>query len=359
VGIYELEGDDLRIEYQNPAAIANLGRDLTGMLLGEALPSHKDPFGASFGDNPEATLLDTYLSVARTGIPWQGDLCYLADGVEGWYRTRVGIVAPGIVLITWSDVSAEKVSIENQAMYLKVQRGLVAKEFVLHYQPIISLSTGEVAGFEALVRWPREDGSMRYPGEFLPSIKETDLITQLSWYIAQIACDELVRWKDEGIHKGCYLAINVPPFTIESEGFDSKIYGILDKHVGSIHDLLMVEVTEEGNDLTTELLARLRRLRQTGVLVGIDDFGTGNTSLITLHRMQWATLIKLDQGFITDILEDEGAQKFVRSIVALAQELNMNVAAEGIESAEVADWCRDAGINYGQGWYWSKAVASP
>lgn len=357
VGLYELEGDDLRILWQNAAATKNLGFDPTGMLLSEAFPSHRDPTGSSFGDDPDVSLLSLYLSVARTGVPWQGDMCYLADGVEGWYRTRVGRVREGTILITWADVSAEKVSIENQATFLRVQRGLLADEFTLHYQPIIALDTGMTAGFEALVRWPREDGSMRTPGEFLPAIHNTELINLLCWQVADLACKELERWDEEGIHQGCYLAINVSPFTVECEDFESRFNSILDHHKAP-RSRVMVEVTEESA-VEMALLPRLERLALSGVKIGIDDFGTGRTSLKTLHDMPYTTLIKIDQSFIKDILTNESSQKLVRTIVALAKELDMKVAAEGVESGGVAKWCLDAGVNYGQGWFWSKAVPVP
>ena len=353
VGLYRVEEDDLLILYQNPAAIENLGMDSTGMLLSVAFPSHKDAAGASFGNDPSATLLGVYLEVARTGVPWHEDLCYFADGVAGWYRTRAQKVDDDVIMITWRDVSDEKVSIESKATYIKVQRALMANEFVLHYQPIVSLATNEIAGYEGLVRWPRADGSLRYPGEFIPAIAETELINELCWKVAAIACNELVRWVAEGIHKDCYIAINVAPYTVESPEFESKIYSIIDRH-NAPHDKLMVEITEE-TIIKIAALPRIKRLTLYGIKVGIDDFGTGASSLVRIHDMHFARLIKIDQSFIRDILTNETSQKLVRTIVSLAGELGMVVAAEGVEDEATAEWLKAAGVDYGQGWLWGRA----
>lgn len=353
VGLYQLKGDDLLVLYQNPAAIAGLGFDPTGKMLCEVFPSHREPMGASFGGAPDERLIDVYGGVARTGLPWQADMCYFSDGVEGWYRTRAQRIEPNVILITWREISDEKASIEQQATYLKVQRGLLNCEFVLHYQPIIAIATGNVAGYEALVRWPRPDGTYRHPGEFLPAIADTDLMNGLCWQVAAIACAEVNRWTVHGLNEGCYLAINIAPFTVASEGFESRINDILDRHHAP-RDRIFVEITEEVA-LDERSSQRLRRLSLSGVRIAIDDFGTGQTSLGTLHTMPYATLIKIDQTFIHDVVHNETSQKLVRAIVALAIELNMVVAAEGVEDADTAEWLAIAGVKYGQGWHWGKA----
>jgi EAL domain-containing protein (putative c-di-GMP-specific phosphodiesterase class I) len=352
VGLYLRTGDDFLIQYQNPAAIKDLGFDPTGRQLCEVFPNHRESTGSSFGADPDARLIDAYLSVALTGIPWAADLAYLADGVEGWYRTRAQRIEGDSILITWADVSAEKISIEQQATFLRVQRGLIAHEFVLHYQPIIALDSGKTAGFEALVRWPRSDGTIRPPGEFLPAIANTELINTLAWQVVSMACAELVRWNDKGINQGLYLAINIAPFTVGADDFESRINTILDRH-NAPRSRILVEITEEAA-LGMQLLPRLERLSLSGVLIGIDDFGTGATSLGTLHQIPYATLIKIDRAFIHDVTTNITSQKLVRAIVALASELGMAVAGEGVEDAATAEWLAAAGVTYGQGYWWSK-----
>lgn len=353
VGLYQLEGDDFRIIYQNPAAITGLGFDPTGRTLLETFPHHRDPMGASFGGAPDDCLIDQYLAVARTGEPWAADLCYLRDKVEGWYKTNAQRLSPRVIMITWRDVTSEKTAIEQQAIYLKVQRGLLGHEFELHYQPIIEIQTGKVAGYEALVRWPRSDGTIRQPGEFLPAIANTELINSLAWQVTEMACRELARWDSEGINQGCYLAINISPFTVGADDFDSRIYSILDRH-NAPRSRILVEITEEAA-LAIELLPRLERLVLSGLKLAIDDFGTGATSMKTLQDMHYATLIKIDRAFICEVTTNPISQKLVRAIVALASELGMAVAAEGVEDAASAEWLAAAGVHYGQGWFWGKA----
>ncbi|MBD1871985.1 EAL domain-containing protein [Nodosilinea sp. FACHB-131] len=344
--LVQVEADDLRVAYQNPAAVAGLGRDMTGQLLGEALPSHKTSQGEG------RSLLDTYIDVAQRGAVEEFDAYYPGDGIEGWYRVKALPAGPGQALIAWADISDERVSLEAQLFLNEIQRAILEREFVLHYQPIIDLSTGAIAGYEALVRWLGQDGTIRYPDEFLGAIERTALMPALCYLVAELACEELQSWAGTD-REGLHMAINLSPLTVGEVDFESRFNSVLDRFVIR-RQQLRLEITER-DALEEPVIFKVQRLRQIGHGISIDDFGTGVSNIMTLRDYP-ADQLKIDRSFITNLLTNSQDQDIVKTIVVLAGSFGLEIVAEGVEDAATAQWLGSAGVQYGQGFYWSKAV---
>ena len=344
--VVRVSGDDLRVIHQNPAAVTGLGRDLTNQLLGEALPSH-----CVIQAYRQRSLMAIYRAVAQGGEFEEFDTYYPNDGLEGWYRVKAMPAGPGQALIVWTDISGERLGLEAQVLLNEVRRAIAEREFVLHYQPIIDLRTGATAGYEALIRWPLPDGSIRQPGEFLPTVERTEVMAPLCYLVTEMACAELQSWvgtERDGLH----LAINLSPLTIGEVDFESKFNGVLDEYEIE-RPQLRIEITEQYA-LAAPVIPKLRRMRQTGLGISIDDFGTGFSNVAALQNTP-ADQLKIDRGFVANLLTSSSDQEIVKTIVGLSALFGLATVAEGVEDQATADWLRKAGVDYGQGYLWGAA----
>lgn len=353
VGIYKKEKNDFRIHYQNQAALSHLKIDNTGKLLCEVFPNHLRSVASSILQEPDKRLIDIYLEVANTGVPCNRDICYIADGVDAWYKIKVLNLGFGFIAITWVDVSEYKLTLDRQAIYMRVQQALLHQAFCLYFQRIVRLQDRSIVGYEALVRWRLENGIIIYPDKFIPAIQGTDAIVLLTWEVIRLACAKLQDWIVQGIHSDCYISVNIPPYALADPYFESKFYRILETF-RTPPQRLVFEITEESI-VPDWVLPRLRRLSEQGIRIVIDDFGTGTNSLKTLHDMSFAYMVKIDQFYIKDLLHNPVSQTLVTTLVSIAFSLGMTVTAEGVEDEETATWLYTAFVKQGQGWLWGKA----
>lgn len=346
IGLYKVVGDDMLILHQNPAAIAKLGKDMTGQMLGEAMPGHKIT-------HPSQTrpLIEIYRESALSARPAEMDVYYPDNGAQGWYRIKIWPAGLEQILILWTDISSDRIGLENQIFLNQVKRAIMDREFVLHYQKIVDLSTNQVSGYEALIRWPRDDGSLRQPGEFLPLIEHTELMSSLCYLVIRMACEELRRWEDNPDRAHMHLAVNLSPLTVSGANFESMFNSIIDE-LDIDRKKLMLEITEQ-DALQAPIIPRLKRMRDLGHDIAIDDFGTGYSSLSALQRYP-ADLVKIDRSLIVDIANNEVNQNIVKTVLALAELLKLDAIAEGVEDASEAEWLSQVGVKYGQGYFWHK-----
>jgi len=236
-------------------------------------------------------------------------------------------------------------------------------EFEMHYQPIVALDGGHIAGFEALIRWRQEDGGFVSPVEFIPLAEETGLIVEigrfaleqslrdhrsLSATFAEICPDLPVPFMSVNV-SGLQLS-RLPEIDILKQIIDDS--GVPPEHVKlEITESLMVDNPEHAADA-------LRKLKQTGVSIAIDDFGTGYSSLSYLHQFPLDTL-KIDRAFVINMDKTDNGRRITASIAHLALALEMNIVAEGIEEApQMAALC-DLGCHYGQGFHMSRPLPFP
>ncbi|MBL8740340.1 MAG: EAL domain-containing protein [Myxococcales bacterium] len=224
-------------------------------------------------------------------------------------------------------------------------------QFVLHYQPIVSLATGEIQHLEALVRWNRPGGGLVSPGEFIPLAEESGLILPLGRWVLGEACRQLAEWQSRGVTAA--LAINVASKQFSQPAFLEEVRQALDA-TKIVPTSLHIEITE-GATMDPRAVETCERLSKLGVRLHLDDFGTGYSSLTYLTRMPIHSL-KVDRSFISRLVDDSLSAAIAQTVLTLASSLGMDAIAEGVETEEQAEALRRLGCPFGQGYLWSKPV---
>ncbi len=250
-------------------------------------------------------------------------------------------------------------SMHRQAVHrLKVESDLRAAllrdaEFVLHFQPIMSLVTRRPIGFEALVRWQKSD-ELVYPDAFIEIAEASGLIVPLGSWVMEQACRVASRLN---LHRPAgdrlWISVNVSAHQFSQADFVGKIRQVL-AETGATPDMLTLEITETvAMTNTTRSVSTLQSLRGMGVSISIDDFGTGHSSLSSLHRLPFDTL-KIDRSFVSEMGQKGDGLEIVRTILALARSLSLDVVAEGVETIEQANALTLMGCDQAQGYYFSR-----
>ncbi|KHK64413.1 MULTISPECIES: EAL domain-containing protein [Pseudomonas] len=243
---------------------------------------------------------------------------------------------------------------QQQTIESGLRLALQRKEFVLHYQPKLDLTSGEVVGVEALVRWNRPDHGLVYPSDFIPVAEDSGLIVPLSQWVLQEACQQARRWQAEGM-RPLYLSVNVSAIDFRQRGFVDGIARTL-KETGLDPTQLELEITESvlmQNIDTT--VATLNAIKHLGIRLAIDDFGTGYSSLSYLQKFP-VDVLKIDQSFVGDLSIDSNDAKLVSTIISLGKSLNLHIIAEGVETREQLEFLKIHHCEEAQGYYFSKAV---
>jgi diguanylate cyclase (GGDEF)-like protein len=235
------------------------------------------------------------------------------------------------------------------ALDTDLRRALERDEIEVHYQPIVRLKDGAVAGFEALLRWRHPQIGAIPPDEFVAHAERSELIVNLGRHALRQAAKDLSRWQQFFPSRpALYVSVNVTWRQIADETFAKELATIL-KRAGLAKDTLRLEVTESAVMAGAESAeAGLMRLKEMGASLAIDDFGTGNSSLSQLARLPFDT-IKIDRSFMTSARQDSAGPKVLASILSLAHELKLTVIAEGVEHEEDVALLRSMGCEQGQG----------
>jgi sensor c-di-GMP phosphodiesterase-like protein len=228
----------------------------------------------------------------------------------------------------------------------------IAKQFTAHYQPIVDLNTGAVVGFEALARVIESDGSVTTAGAVIEEIEgQSDTLKALIRTILASIRRDIVPLFEQ--HQHFYVSVNIPPVILGS----GEVLPIVEElELRPYLSRIVCEVTER-QALTSVGRAALERAQQSGMSVAIDDFGTGHSGLMQIVGLDF-DILKIDHSLIETILTNQTAARMLRGIVALAAALRLRTVAEGVETWEEAFFLRAAGIDCGQGWFWSKAVSA-
>jgi len=237
-----------------------------------------------------------------------------------------------------------------------LRRAIDREELCLHYQPIIEMATGDIRGFEALVRWIHPERGLVSPGMFVPLAEETGLISAIGAWVLDEACKTSRHWNERYARE---RPISVSVNLSGKQFADPDLAGEIEQTIarrGLDPRGLKLEITEsvlmENSARNMEQLARLRGL---GLELMIDDFGTGYSSLSSLHRFPIETL-KIDRTFVNRMEFEEENSEIVRTIMTLGRNLDMSIVAEGIETQAQHDLLRDLGCDMGQGFLFSNAV---
>ena len=244
-----------------------------------------------------------------------------------------------------------------------LRRAIERQEFRIYYQPIVSLSTGRITGFEALIRWQHPERGLVFPEAFISVAEETGLIIPIDQWVLREACHQLRQWQEQFPPEPTELAsahpltisVNLCNLQFKQPELIKHINGVLQEAKLDAHSLKL-EITEniimKNDESATATLSQLRNL---GAQLSIDDFGTGYSSLSRLHHFP-IDILKIDRSFVSKIGTDEGNLELTETIVTLAQKLRMEVTAEGVETAEQFVQLRGLNCEYGQGYFFSKPL---
>lgn len=267
-------------------------------------------------------------------------------------------------MIRAKDQGPSNVQFHDEAMNRRMARharikrdlhfALEKEELHLAYQPVMSLRSGELVGMEALLRWNHPELGPISPATFIPIAEESNLIIQLSEWVLHTACRQYKAWHELG-GRPVLLGVNVAARQFRQSDFVDRIAKIL-VQTGFEPRYLDLEISESMAMRDVEMtIPTLHKLRQLGVRLSLDDFGTGFTSLGHLKRLPLAAL-KIDRTFVLDISTDPDDATIVRSMISLAHEMQLQVIAEGVETAAQRDFLRASGCDAMQGFLFSPAV---
>ncbi len=310
---------------------------------------------------------------------------FLLDGKEVFVRASIGIATSGVGRTTGPEGAEELLRNADVAMYIAkeagknrfqifepemhdtalrrlelkadLQRAVENEEFVLHYQPVIRLETGDIEGFEALVRWNHPTRGLVMPLDFIPLAEETGLVVQIGTWVLREACrqgDALQRTVPEAAPM--HMAVNLSARQLQRPEIVQEIAQVL-LETGLPPECLVLEITEsvmmQDMALSNE---RLTQLKHLGVLLAVDDFGTGYSSLNYIRRFP-VDILKVDKSFVDGVSDGGEESALTAAIIELAGILNLRPVAEGIERADQLEKLLELGCELGQGFYFSKPLA--
>jgi len=238
----------------------------------------------------------------------------------------------------------------------ELRRAVELKQFVMHYQPIVSLEKGRIVGFEGLVRWRHPERGLVSPERFIAVAEETGLIVPLGWWVMRQACRHAREWQQLlPSQPPLYVSVNVSGKAVMQPDMFDRVTAILEE-TGLPPTSLRLEITEnvimDHGDIA---LGKLAQFHDLGVQFSVDDFGTGYSSLSYLQRFSYDTL-KIDRSFISGMESKGDASAIVQTIVALAKMLKINVVAEGVETSMQFKRLREIGCSHAQGFWFSRPV---
>lgn len=244
----------------------------------------------------------------------------------------------------------ERVGVERD-----LREAVAQRTFAVYYQPVVDMAAeNRIVGAEALVRWPRGDGPPIGPDRFIPLAEETGLIYQMGLQVFDQACQDLAAWQAQGL--ALWVSVNISPLQLADPQLADKLAARATA-AGVDCACLKLEITESALTMDIDdVMHALQRLRAAGFGLSLDDFGTGHSSLARLIRMPFGS-IKVDRGFVNDCPAGPGAA-VVRSVAALARELNMMLVAEGVEDDVHERFLRENGYRLAQGFRYGRAMTS-
>jgi diguanylate cyclase (GGDEF)-like protein/PAS domain S-box-containing protein len=304
----------------------------------------------NIGGHEVVTTASIGIAMSNTGYERAEDL--LRDADTAMYRAKMMGKKRHVVF----DKEMHDRAMELLQLETDLRRAITRKEFFIHYQPIVSLDTGKVASFEALVRWRHPERGLVMPSEFITVAEETGLIIPLGQWVLNEACRQMREWqKFFQVDEAVTISVNLSSRQFSQADLIEQVSSAL-RDTGLPSRSLKLEITEsmvmENIDTAIDMLTQLRGL---GVGLSIDDFGTGYSSLSYLHRFPIDTL-KIDRSFVTQMTDNSENAEIVRTIVTLARSLSMDVIAEGVETYEQLQQLSNLGCDYGQGYLFSRPV---
>ena len=243
---------------------------------------------------------------------------------------------------------------QNLRLIAELRGALQRQEFVLHYQPVINLNTGQRVGAEALVHWQHPTRGLVPPNDFIPAAEKSGIIVALGEWVLNEACRQLVQWQSEGLGD-FFVAVNLSPVQFRRGAVEKVVQDAL-RRTSLQAKNLELEITESTlvHD-SPQFMQSLQNLKALGVKFSIDDFGTGYSNLSYLQRFA-VDKVKIDQSFVINLQHDPQKQSIVNAIIQMAKSMHLQTTAEGIEDGAAAQTVLDLGYALGQGYYYSRPL---
>ena len=253
------------------------------------------------------------------------------------------------------DPQMQSVASARAALEMRLREALEQRQFELYYQPQVK-GARDITGVEALVRWMEPVRGVISPAEFIPLAEETGLILPLGHWVLETACLQLKRWSDQPEFAELTVAVNVSVRQFHQKDFVDQVLSVLAR-TGANPERLKLELTESLLvSSVEEVIAKMSVLKEIGVGFSLDDFGTGYSSLSYLKRLPLSQL-KIDQGFVRDILVDANDAAIARMVIALAGSMGLSVIAEGVETEAQRTFLEQLGCHDFQGYLFSRPLA--
>lgn len=292
------------------------------------------------------------IALSSTGYDRPEDL--LRDSDTAMYRAKVLGRARHEVFVPGMHAGA----VALLQLETDMRRAVERQEFRLHYQPIVSLGTGRIIGFEALVRWAHPQRGLISPEEFITAAEDTGLIISIGWWVLEEACRQTRAWQERfPENPPLFVSVNLSGKEFVQPDLIKEIERIL-QETGLDARSLVLEITESViMEKAASTTSRFLQLRALNVQLHIDDFGTGYSSLSYLSRFRFDKL-KIDRSFVSRMGVDEENTEIVRTILTLASNLGVGVIAEGVEGPDQLAQLRALNCGYGQGYFFSKPLES-
>lgn len=225
---------------------------------------------------------------------------------------------------------------------------IYGNEFILHFQPIRELSTGRIRAVETLVRWDRKDAGVIMPAEFIPLAEQSGLIDPLTEWVTAMAIRQLAEWRGMGLD--LIVSINISTASLHDYRFPDRMEALC-TNAGVDPETVAIELTETATMKDAiQLMDVLTRIRLKGFRLSLDDFGTGYSSLVQLKRLPFSA-IKIDQSFVSSMLDSAEDAIIVDTIIGMARNLKLKTIAEGVQSPEIMAALAEKGCDYAQGYH--------
>jgi predicted signal transduction protein with EAL and GGDEF domain len=305
-----------------------------------------------FDLNKNSSFTSASIGIALSSSGYDRPEDVLRDADTAMYRAKEN--GKGRYEVFDTDMHARAVS--RLRLERDLRQAIDEKQFSVYYQPIISLESAKLAGFEALVRWNHPIEGLVSPADFIPVAEETGLILPIGQWVLEEACKAVHKWQQNSPrHRNLSLSVNLSGKQVSQPDLLEKVQWALDKS-GLEPRFLKLEITEsvvmENAEAATAMFKRLRAL---GVQLSIDDFGTGYSSLSYLHRFP-LNYLKIDRSFVSRMTETSDNAEIVKTIVTLAHNLGMQAIAEGVETPDQCEKLRAIGCEFAQGYLFSRPI---
>jgi len=343
------------------SVIARFGGDEFAILLDDVKESLfalatanrlKDILSRPFNIKGKQIFSTVSIGVAVSTIGYEKPDDILRDADMAMYHAK----ELGKARVEMYDTSMHDRVSERMRMGTALRQGALQNEFRLHYQPIISMHTGQIVGCEALMRWYRPDHGILNPADFMEALDTAGLTYSTDHWVLQTACLQAVDWDLKYPSENpLFISVNLSAKNIKHPNLVQNIEKVL-KETKLNPDRLWLEITEKVSTPDDEsAIEVLRRLRSIGIRISLDDFGTGYSALNYLARFPVDTL-KIDRSFVNMIGVNDGSQRIIEMIKTLASHLGLILIAEGVENADQEAFLRSIGCEYVQGFFYAKPL---